>query len=143
MFKRRLLTTLATVAFVAGVLGAGPAKAQAPLGFTIDPTQGLPGDTVTGQVNVADVAASCVTDLTEFQARFNAVTFDTLAFNATAPLWPEFFPPDTMDLLTTIQTHDQRRRRDARGSVLTSRAMRGPAQRRRRMITFVDKWPCM
>jgi hypothetical protein len=53
------------------------------------------------------VAASCVTDLTEFQARFNALTFDTLAFNATAPLWPEFFPPDTMDLLTTIQTHDQ------------------------------------
>jgi len=107
MFKRRLLTTIAMVAFVTGVLGVGPAKAQAPLGFTIDPTQGLPGDTVTGQVNVADVAASCVTDLTEFQARFNAVTFDTLAYNATAPLWPEFFPPDTMDLLTTIQTHDQ------------------------------------
>ena len=97
MFKRRLLTTIATVAFVTGVLGAGPARAQAPLGFTIDPTQGLPGDTVTGQVNVADVAASCVTDLAEFQARFNAVTFDALAFAAPAPLWPRFFPPDAMD----------------------------------------------
>jgi hypothetical protein len=53
MFKRRLLRTIATVALVTGVLGAGPARAQAPLGFTIDPTQGLPGDTVTAQVNVA------------------------------------------------------------------------------------------
>jgi len=79
MFKRRLLRTIATVALVTGVLGAGPARAQAPLGFTIDPTQGLPGDTVTGQVNVADVAASCVTDLTEFQARVSDLTNNVLA----------------------------------------------------------------
>src|SRR5262249_44101662 len=31
------------------------------LGFTIDPTSGLPGDTVNGQVNPADVAQWCVT----------------------------------------------------------------------------------
>jgi hypothetical protein len=107
MFKRRLLTTIATVAFVTGVLGAGPAKAQAPLGFTIDPTQGLPGDTVTGQVNVADVAASCVTDLTEFQARFGDLTNNVLSFSAPDPLWLRFFPPDVTDILTTVETHDQ------------------------------------
>jgi len=107
MFKGRLLRTIATVALVTGVLGAGPTRAQAPLGFTIDPTQGLPGDTVTGQVNVADVAASCVTDLTEFQARFSDLTNNVLAFSAPDPLWLRFFPADVMDILTTVETHDQ------------------------------------
>jgi len=107
MFKRRLLTTIATVALVTGMLGAGPAMAQAPLGFTIAPTQGLPGDTVTGQVNVADVTASCVTDITPFQARFNDLVNNVLSFSAPDPLWMRFFPPDVTDILTTVQTHDQ------------------------------------
>src|SRR5262245_54469130 len=67
------LRRLAAAAFVSALLGAVPAGAQAPLDLTIDPTQGEPGTTVNGQVDPADVAASCVTDLTEFQARFEAV----------------------------------------------------------------------
>src|SRR5262249_30527051 len=107
MFKPRLLTTMATLAFVTGMLGGGPAMAQAPLGFTIAPTQGLPGDTVTGQVNAADVTASCVTDLTALQARFDDLINNVMAFFAPDPLWLRFFPPDVTDIITTIQTHDQ------------------------------------
>ena len=72
MFTWRQLRGIATVALLSGLLGASLARAQ-PLGFTIDPTQGFAGDTVTGQVNPADVAASCVTDLAEFQAEFEAL----------------------------------------------------------------------
>jgi hypothetical protein len=93
MFRRRLLSTIAMIVLVTGVLGAGPARAQAPLGFTIAPTQGLPGDTVTGQVNVADVAASCVTDLAEFQARFQAVLDGPYAGGSNSgELFSRFFP---------------------------------------------------
>lgn len=42
-----------------------------PLGFTIDPTSGLPGTTVNGQVNPADVAEYCNTTVEELQAAFN------------------------------------------------------------------------
>ena len=106
MSQRRLIGTIAAV-FVTGVLAAGPAGAQAPLGFTIDPTQGFPGTVVAGQVDPADIAESCVTDLAEFQARFNDLALNVLAFSAPDPLWPEFFPADVTDILTTIQTHDQ------------------------------------
>src|SRR5262245_9538711 len=106
MFQRRLISTIAAV-FVTAVLAAGPAGAQAPLGFTIDPTQGFPGSVVTGQVDPADIAESCVTNLAEFQARFNDLALNVLAFSAPDPLYVEFFPPDVMDIITTIQTHDQ------------------------------------
>lgn len=43
------------------------------LGFTIDPTEGLPGDTVNGQVNPADVAAHCNTTTASVSAAFDAV----------------------------------------------------------------------
>jgi hypothetical protein len=43
------------------------------LGFTIDPTSGIRGSTVNGQVNPADIAAHCVTDLAAFQAQFQAL----------------------------------------------------------------------
>ena len=94
MFRRRLLSTIiAMIVLVTGVLGAGLARAQAPLGFTIAPTQGLPGDTVTGQVNVADVAASCVTDLTAFQARFQALLDGPYAGGSNSgELFSRFFP---------------------------------------------------
>ena len=93
MFTRRLLSTMAMVVLVMGGIGAGPARAQAPLGFTIAPTQGVPGDTVTGQVNVADVAASCVTDLTAFQARFQAVLDGPYAGGSNSgELFSRFFP---------------------------------------------------
>jgi hypothetical protein len=107
MIGRRLIRTMATAALVTGVLAGGEVRAQAPLGFTIDPTQGVAGTIVTGQVDPADVAESCVTDLAEFQARFDDLTFNVLAFSAPDPLWLRFFPADVTDILTTVETHDQ------------------------------------
>jgi len=69
---------MATAAFVTGVLTAGEVRAQATLGFTIDPTQGVPGTVVNGQVNVADVAANCNTTVEELEAAFAPIV-DTMA----------------------------------------------------------------
>jgi hypothetical protein len=107
MFRPRLIRTVATAAFLTAMLTAAELRAQGTLGFTIDPTQGPPGTVVNGQVNVADVTASCVTDLAAFQARFEDVSLNVLAFSAPDPLYLRFFPPDVMDIITTIQTHDQ------------------------------------
>jgi hypothetical protein len=107
MFGRRFIKRMQTAAFVTGMLAAGELRAQALLDFTIDPTQGPPGTVVNAQVDVADVAASCVTDLTEFQQRFSDVSLNVLAFSAPDPLWPRFFPPDVMDIISTIETHEQ------------------------------------
>ncbi len=69
--NRNLRLALAVVAVGAlTVGGAAPARGQAPLGFTIAPTAGRPGDVVSGQVNTTDVAANCVTDVEGVQARF-------------------------------------------------------------------------
>jgi hypothetical protein len=63
------------------------------LGFTIDPTQGFPGDTVNGQVDPDDVAAHCVTDLTEFQAQFEALFEGPYAFGGPeGEFFDTFFP---------------------------------------------------
>lgn len=59
-------------AAVASVLACA-STAQAQIGLSIDRTIGFPGDTVNGQVNLADVEAQCTTDLAGFQALFNAV----------------------------------------------------------------------
>jgi hypothetical protein len=97
--KLRLLSRIATVALVTGVLASGPATAQvAPLGFTIDPTQGVPGTFITGQVDPADVAASCVTDLAEFQAQFTVLldeVFDVNGNPTQTELFQRFFPGQT------------------------------------------------
>jgi hypothetical protein len=69
MLKRIRSVTVAA-ALVTAVCLAGPASAQAPLGFSIAPTEGFPGDVVNGMVDTDDVAANCVTDLATFQARF-------------------------------------------------------------------------
>jgi len=64
---------LALAAVAVGALSVGvvaPAGAQAPLGFTIAPTEGRPGDLVSGQVDPADVAEHCVTDVEGVQERF-------------------------------------------------------------------------
>ena len=73
--KRRVAATLvASTAMLGMATFVGePAGAQAPgLGFEIDITEGRPGDTVNGQVDVDDVAASCTTDPAELQAKFTA-----------------------------------------------------------------------
>jgi hypothetical protein len=92
MFRRRQLRSIAMVALLSGLLGASLAQAQ-PLGFTINPTQGFPGDTVTGQVNPSDVAASCVTDVAGLQAEFEAVFTGPFAGGGTTgDLFNMFFP---------------------------------------------------
>jgi hypothetical protein len=92
---RRLLGAFASAAFVAGLLAAAPTEAQETLGFTIDPTQGVPTTVITGQVDPADVAASCVTDLTEFQAEFTVLlndVFDVDGDTTQTELFQRFFP---------------------------------------------------
>src|SRR5262249_7627918 len=66
---KRLGRISTAVALVTG-LSIGAAQGQERLGFTINPTSGLKGTTVNGQVNPVDVAAHCVTDQSAFQARF-------------------------------------------------------------------------
>ena len=86
---------LATAAFVAGMLAAPATYAQGTLGFTIDPTEGVPGTTVTGQVNVADVQATCATDVTALQAEFQALLDGPFAGGGpTGDLFHRFFPDD-------------------------------------------------
>jgi hypothetical protein len=92
MLQPKLISMIAAI-FVTGMFAAGPARAQAPLGFTIDPTQGVPGTVVTGQVDPADVAESCVTDIAEFQQQFLAVFEGPFASGSTeAELFQRFFP---------------------------------------------------
>jgi hypothetical protein len=96
MFKERLLGAIATATVVAAVLTGGPARAQGTLGFTIDPTQGVPGTTVNGQVNVADVQQSCVTDLTALEARFADLLAGPFAGGQpTGELFSRIFPGET------------------------------------------------
>jgi hypothetical protein len=57
--RRRTIVSIVTL-LVGGLL-VGRAPAQAPLGFSIDPTEGFPGDVVNGMVNTEDVAANCAT----------------------------------------------------------------------------------
>ncbi len=84
-----IATTALAVALAA--LPASPAWAQ--LSLTIDPTQGFSGDTVSGQVDPAGVAASCVTDLAELQARFEAVIAGPFNGGATeGEFFSRFFP---------------------------------------------------
>jgi hypothetical protein len=71
--KRRVAATLVASTAMLGLATfvGEPAGAQAPgLGFEVDITEGRPGDTVNGQVDVDDVAANCTTDPAELQAKF-------------------------------------------------------------------------
>ena len=80
-------------AFFVRVTMAGSATAQETLGFTIDPTQGIPGITVSGQVNPDDIAAHCTTDLAAFEAEFQAVLEGPYAGGLNSgELFSRFFP---------------------------------------------------
>src|SRR5262245_31402890 len=92
-------------AFVVSVTLATPATAQLPLGFSIDPVQGLPGGTVNGQVNPADVAANCVTALEPFQARFQSLLDGPFVGGNTEGDLPQRFFPDPMTIV--YENHDQ------------------------------------
>jgi hypothetical protein len=62
------------------------------LGFTIDPTEGFPGDTVNGQVDTDDIDQYCF-DLEEFQARFQELFEGPwVSGNTEGELTQMFFP---------------------------------------------------
>src|SRR4029450_11210389 len=88
-----------TVALLTGVLSVGTAVAQAPLGFTIDPTQGIRGTTVNGQVNPTDVAANCVTTVEGLQAEFQAQFDGPFVGGATEGELPGTFFPDPNNIV--------------------------------------------
>jgi hypothetical protein len=87
----------ATVALVTWLSGA--ALAQAPLGFSINPTQGIRGSTVNGQVNTNDVTANCVTDLATFQQRFEDLFNGPFEGGSEFGDLPERFFPDPNNLV--------------------------------------------
>jgi hypothetical protein len=75
------------------------------LGFTIDPTEGFPGDTVNGQVDTDDIDQYCVTDLQEFQDSFEALLLGPFAGGATqGELFDTFFPGGDYVFENTDQT---------------------------------------
>jgi hypothetical protein len=87
------LRTVVTAACFVSLTMASTATAQEPLGFTIDPTQGLPGVTVSGQVDPADVAAQCVTTVEGLQAEFQALLDGPfVGGNTEGELVQRFFP---------------------------------------------------
>jgi hypothetical protein len=74
------------------------------LGFTIDPTQGFPGDTVNGQVDTDDIDQYCVTDQQEFQDSFQALLEGPFAGGAEeGELFDTFFPGGTFVFENTNQ----------------------------------------
>jgi len=76
----------------------------ATLGFTIDPTSGLPGDTVNGQVNTDDIAARCVTELEPFREQFALLFAEPFAGGGeSGELFERFFPGGTF----VFENHDQ------------------------------------
>jgi hypothetical protein len=98
--SKRIRSVTVAAALVTAVCLAGPAPAQAPLGFSITPTQGFPGDVVNGMVSTDDIDANCVTDLPEFQARFEHLLTDPNLFNLGFPggdLFDRFFPTGDFD----------------------------------------------
>src|SRR5262245_44638077 len=98
LMLKRLTTIITRVVLVTGVLAAGTASGQ-PLGFTIDPTSGRPGDTVSGQVNPADVAAHCVTALEPFQARFTDLLNGPFVGGAAEGELPQTWFPDPNNIV--------------------------------------------
>jgi len=93
------LRCVALVALGLSIAVANAAYGQASLGFTIDPMQGLPGGTVAGQVNPADVAANCVTDLTAFETRFADLLAGPFVGGNTEGELPQRFFPDPNNIV--------------------------------------------
>jgi hypothetical protein len=105
MRPRQLINTIVVGAAFITMIATGVARAQATLGFTVDPTEGRPGDTVNGQVSPADIAAHCVTDQTQFQARFTELFTGPFAGGGPeGELFDRFFPTGEFVFENTNQT---------------------------------------
>jgi hypothetical protein len=108
MFAARLIGTMAAAACVVAALTVGEARAQAPLGFTISPTQGVPGTLVNGQVAPSDIAASCNTTVEQLQAAFAPIV-DTMAndFSFIDQYLPECITDPSCSVFKTSYTYEQ------------------------------------
>ncbi len=110
---RRRLTSAVLAALMSGSLAIAPASSQdAP--FTIDPTAGLPGDTVTAQLDPAVVTGeggACIDDVAELQALLpgiaSAITAE--AASASPPLSAdESVTASALNLIFTVLAGDPR-----------------------------------
>jgi hypothetical protein len=95
--RTRLGTTLAGAAtallIVVSAAPAGGQEGPPSLGFSVDRTEGAPGEQIDGQVDVADIAARCTTDLEAFQARFQELASGPFAgLLPEGELFDRFFP---------------------------------------------------
>jgi hypothetical protein len=101
---KRIWSVTAAAALVTAVCLAGPVSAQAPLGLSIDPHEGFPGDVVHGMVNTDDIAANCATTTDEIQAAFAEVYPGYMGQLSTI----QMYFPDYPDVPTTpTQNYDQ------------------------------------
>ena len=92
----RVALAAATIAVLPVGLVAPAAAQDAPtLGFEIDPTEGSPGDTVAGQVDVDDVAENCALTTDEISARFAELGL------ALVELMPDYAPGEGDDTQST------------------------------------------
>lgn len=88
---------LVAIVALATLTSAQPASAQ--LGFTIDPTQGFPGDTVNGQVDPATVAANCTTTVEGLSAVFTDLFVGPFVSSDTEGELPQRFFPDPENIV--------------------------------------------
>ncbi len=94
--RSRAALAAATVAALSMGLAAPAGAQDAPaLGFEIDPTEGSPGDTVTGQVDVGDVAENCATTPDEVRARFAELGL------ALQEVMPDYAPGEGDEVMST------------------------------------------
>lgn len=94
--RSRAALAAATVAALAAGLAAPAGAQDAPtLGFEIDATEGSPGDTVAGQVDVADVAENCALTAEEISSRFAELGL------ALQDIVPDYAPGDGDELQST------------------------------------------
>jgi hypothetical protein len=91
--RRSLRLVFAVLAAAAlSFTAAAPAGAQEELGLETNITEGGPGEIVSGQVDTDDIAENCVTDLEDFQARFEEWLNGPFDGDEEGPLFDRIFP---------------------------------------------------
>jgi hypothetical protein len=102
----RSVTAVATLVIAVGL--AGMASAQAPLGLSIDPTKGFPGDVVDAMVNTDDIAANCPADSGPMLAGVTDILFFMVAETPGGEEFcDEFFPDGCLQTPDGFMNYDQ------------------------------------
>jgi hypothetical protein len=111
---KRIWTVTAAAALVTAFCLAGAASAQAPLGLSIDPTEGFPGDVVDAMVDTGDIAANCPADSGPFLAGVTDILFFLVAQDPNDGEDPEglafceeFFPDGCLATPNGFMNYDQ------------------------------------